>query len=88
MTRMRLWHIVFWPVLAATLAVYLVMILWSLPLIQAEAGGLRPFDLRPLEYMQDEARAFPGALSETGRVFYPGTPHKLDTFFPVCWRIR
>lgn len=82
MTQRQIWHIVFWPVLAATLAVYLAMVLWSLPFIQTEAGGLRPFDLRPCGYSPDEARAFLNALGKSGRSFYLGTQHRLDLFFP------
>ena len=67
----------------ATLGLYLVMTLWSLPEIQAEADGLRPFDLRPLGYSAAAAEDFLNALSEEGRVFYAETQHALDTVFPV-----
>jgi hypothetical protein len=74
---------VFWLTLVATLAVYLVIVLWSLPRISAAAGGLVPFDLRPSGYGLDEARAFLTALSETGRGWYLGTQHRLDLAFPL-----
>lgn len=67
----------------ATAALYLVMALWSLPEITAEADGLRPFDLRPLGYSAEAAEAFLNALSDEGRVFYAETQHALDTVFPA-----
>ena len=42
-----------------TVIVYLVIVLWSLPIVQGEADGLRPLDLRPLGYSGEEARADP-----------------------------
>ena len=42
---MRKWA--FWILAGATLALYLTIVLWSLPTVTAGAGGLTPFDLRP-----------------------------------------
>jgi hypothetical protein len=81
MTR-RWQSVLFWGIAAATLAVYLAMVLWSLPKIAALAGGLRPFDMRPLGYAPDEARAFLGALTLEGRGFYQTVQHRLDLAFP------
>ncbi len=72
----------FWFCCAAAVAVYAVMVLWSLPLISAEAGGLMPFDMRPMGYDLGEARAFLDALSPAGRDFYLQTQHRLDTVYP------
>ena len=78
----------------ATLALYLAMVLWTLPEIAAEADGLRPFDLRPLGYSVEAAQDFLNALSEEGRVFYAETQHGLDAVFPAlllvwgAWTIR
>lgn len=69
-------------VVAVTLAVYLVMVLWSLPRITDWAGGLVPFDMRPLGYSPEEARAFLLALPAEGRAFYLDVQHKLDLVFP------
>jgi hypothetical protein len=74
---------VFWGVVAATLAVYLVMVLWSLPRVAAAAGGLPPFDLRPLGYSETEARAFLAALTAEGRDLYTRVQHRLDLAFPA-----
>ena len=37
----------YWALVALTLAVYLAMVLWSLPFIAAEAGGLCPLRSAP-----------------------------------------
>lgn len=74
--------ILLWSVVAVTLAVYLVMVLWSLPKIADWAGGLAPFDMRPLGYSPSEARAFLAALPSEGREFYLNVQHKLDLAYP------
>ena len=84
-------HRAFYVLLSlATAALYLAMVLWSLPEITIEADGLRPFDLRPLGYSAAQAEAFLNALSGEGRVFYAQTQHWLDTLFPAllaCWGV-
>ncbi|MEX0956883.1 MAG: hypothetical protein WDZ83_16930 [Rhizobiaceae bacterium] len=72
----------FWLLAAATLAIYLTMVLWSLPYISAESGGLAPFDMRPMGYSFDDARTFLAALSDEGAAFYQTVQHRLDLFFP------
>jgi hypothetical protein len=74
---------IFWLVFAATVAVYSLMAAWSLPRIAADAGGLLPFDLRPLGYSLEEAKAFLAALSEEGRAFYRDVQHLLDLAYPA-----
>ena len=73
----------FWFVVAVTLAVYCVMIFWSIPKISAQAGGLTVFDMRPGGYSLDEAKAFLAALSPEGAAFYANVQHKLDTAYPA-----
>lgn len=73
----------FWLLLAATLALYLVIVLWSLPRIAGQAAGLAPFDMRPLGYAAQEARAFLTALTTQGRDWYLGTQHRLDLAYPA-----
>lgn len=73
----------FWVLFALALALYLVIVLWSLPRIAAEAGGLAPFDMRPAGYGPDEARSFLAALSDTGRARYLGIQHSLDLAYPA-----
>lgn len=74
--------ILFWISFAAAMAVYAAMVAWSLPKLTAQAGGLQPFDLRPLGYSAVEAQAFLVALPEEGKRFYLGTQHMLDSFYP------
>lgn len=72
----------FWLLFGAALALYLAIVLWSLPRISAEAGGLIPFDMKPGGYGLEEARAFLTALSAQGREWYLGTQHRLDLAYP------
>lgn len=65
------------------LAVYLVIVVWSLPIIAAQAGGLVPFDLRPGGYSFDEAKVFLSALSDEGRAQYEGPQRWLDLAYPA-----
>jgi len=71
-----------WLLAAATLAVYLTMIFWTLPYISSEAGGLWVFDLRSTGYTHTEAVAFLTALSDAGREMYRTTQFYLDAVFP------
>lgn len=74
---------VYWLIFAAALAVYLTMLLRTLPGISAAAGGLPPFDLRPLGYSPDEAREFLSTLSAEGKAIYTGPQRWLDLFYPA-----
>lgn len=76
-------NLLFWLLVAATGAVYAAMALWSLPRISDAAGGLMPFDLRPLGYTETEAREFAQRLSDGGRAFYLTVQHRLDLAFPA-----
>jgi hypothetical protein len=73
----------FWAVVAATVAVYAAMVLWSIPRIEAAAGGLPVFDMRPGGYGLEDARAFLAALSAEGREFYLRVQHRLDLVYPA-----
>ena len=75
-------RILFWAVILVTGAVYLTMLLWSLPAIARMADGIPPFDMRPTGYSVDEARDFLSALSTEGRAFYLDVQHWLDFAFP------
>ncbi|MDF1716959.1 MAG: hypothetical protein P1U75_09875 [Antarcticimicrobium sp.] len=80
MSRAR---ITYWVVFAATLAVYGAMVGWTLPAISRDAGGLVPFDMRPMGYSVAEARAFLAALGAEGRALYLGPQHALDLVYPA-----
>lgn len=75
----RFW---FWSLLAITMSLYALILVWSLPTVAAAAGGLSPFDVRPLGYSFDEALAFLAALSPNGSEFYRTTQHLLDAAYP------
>lgn len=74
---------IIWVVAAATICVYATMLVWSIPKISAEAGGLPVFDLRPGGYSYAEAQAFLAALSADGKRFYASVQLRLDTAYPA-----
>lgn len=69
--------------LCLTLAVYVVIVGWSLPRIATGAGGLMPFDLRPGGYSFDAARTFLGALDRQTTDFYLDVQQRIDTVYPA-----
>ena len=73
----------FWAVFAVAQALYLLIMVWSLPRIAAEAGGLVAFDARPLGYDYEAAHAFLMALSLEGRSHYLGVQLPLDLAYPA-----
>jgi hypothetical protein len=76
-------RIAFWGLIAATVALYALMIFWSIPRISAAALGLAVFDMRPSGYDLDAARGFLAALSPEGRDFYLRVQHRLDLAYPL-----
>lgn len=66
-----------------TNAVYLTMILWSLPTLMEYAGGLKAFDMRPAGYTFSEAMTLLGSLGSEGINFYKSTQLVLDLFYPL-----
>lgn len=76
----------FWVLFGVTMAIYLAMVLWSLPLLSAATGGLAPFDLR-FGYSLAEAQAFLAALPPEQNAFYANTQHLLDLVFPPLWSL-
>ena len=74
---------VYWIVVAATVANYLIMVLWSLPLVSEMAGGNVPFDMRPSGYTFQEAQEFLNTIDGKGRDFYLNTQQLLDSFYPA-----
>ncbi len=64
------------------MAIYVTMITWTLPTIQAAAGGLPAFDMRPGGYDFAAAQTFLTALSQDGRDLYLGAQHRLDLIYP------
>jgi len=73
---------ILYPVIVvATLGIYAGMLVWSLPELAGQTQGLPVFDLR-FSYTFEQARAVLAALGPTGRAFYLGPQHWLDTLFP------
>ena len=70
-----------------TLASYLLLAGWFGPQISAAAGGLMPFDLRPLGYDAAAARAFLAALTPEGQALYLGPVRVNDTVFPILFTL-
>lgn len=65
------------------IAVYLVMLAWSLPVLTAFTGGLPVFDMMPTGYSFTQASELILALGPDGKVFYLGTQHKIDLIYPL-----
>jgi hypothetical protein len=78
---------IYWVVVAATVTNYLIMVLWSLPLVSEMAGGGVPFDMRPGGYSFDDARVFLTVITDAGRDFYLNTQQLLDLFYPTLFAI-
>ncbi len=77
---------IFWLLFAVMLGDYLAMVLWSIPALSRDAGGLAVFDMRPGGYSFDEARAFLAALSPDGARFYAKSSTGSTPPIPPCWR--
>jgi len=82
----KAWKI-YWVVVAVTVTNYLIMVLWSLPLISEMAGGDVPFDMRPGGYGFNDARMFLTGITDEGRDFYLNTQQILDFSYPTLLAI-
>ncbi len=80
--RGRWYH---WALPISAALAYGVLVLWFGPMV--DAGGLPPFDLRPLGYSPDEVRAFLRALTAEGMAAYLGPVRITDTVFPVLFTV-
>lgn len=76
-----------WLLPLVTALTYGCLVLWFGPQVQAAAGGLLPFDLRPLGYDADDARALLTALSPEGVALYLGAVRINDTIFPLLFTL-
>ena len=76
-------RIAFWGLVGVALAVYALMLTWSLPTVSSAAGGLTPFDMRPGGYSLADANAFLTALSAAGADFYRTVQQRLDIVYPA-----
>ncbi|MEM7283749.1 MAG: hypothetical protein AAF438_19210 [Pseudomonadota bacterium] len=78
---------IYWVVVAAAVTNYLIMVLWSLPLVSEMADGGVPFDMRPGGYSFDDALVFLSIIDDAGREFYLDTQQLLDLFYPTLFAI-
>jgi len=75
---------IFWLLVAAVGALYLAMMVLTVPVLLREAGGLKPFDFRPFGYSFHDVQTYLGAISEEGLATYLGLQHQLDLVFPLA----
>lgn len=73
--------IVNWGLPLATVLFYGLLVGWFGPMV--DAGGLPPFDLRPLGYDLADAQAFLATLTPAGKAAYLGPVRIVDSVFPV-----
>ena len=79
-----------WLVAALLLAsgiLWAVIAFGTLAHLQRLAGGLPPFDIRPLGYSYADAREFLAALGPQGRAYYLYPELVLDSFFPPLYAL-
>lgn len=70
-----------------TLAVYLYMILITIPLVSSHAGGMRILDMQPLGYSVEYARELLDGLGEAGRNTYLWRQLPPDLFYPGFYAV-
>lgn len=80
-------RIVLWVMSLSAVFVLMLMNLWTVPIIRAEANGLHIFDNRPLGYGLDDAQIFLKALKADGLELYLTLQRTLDTLFPILFSI-
>ena len=66
-------------------AVYSLMLIYSIPRISHEAGGLLLFDMKPLGYSYEYAHQFLSQLSQKGYELYTHVQIPLDLLYPVLF---
>lgn len=76
-------RLLFWLLLAATVAVYLTLVLVFGERVHAGSGGLPVFDLRMNGYTLEEAKAFLSVLTPEAKAIYLGPVAWLDTVLPA-----
>jgi hypothetical protein len=73
--------------LVASGVVWAVMFFGPLAQLSHLGGGGAPFDVRPLGYSYDEARAFLAAIGEQGRHYYGYRQLPLDMIYPPLYAV-
>jgi hypothetical protein len=70
-------------VTALAVAVWLTMVIVTMPHLEALTGGQKVFDMRPTGYTFEEAKSILTGLGEAGRTYYRETQQGLDSVFPL-----
>jgi len=68
-------------------AVYIAMLIYSIPMLMQYTDGLPLFDMSPLGYSYQEALALLSALGEEGRSIYLSLQLTLDLFYPFLFAL-
>ncbi|MCK6264257.1 hypothetical protein KP803_13330 [Vibrio sp. ZSDE26] len=68
-------------------AVYLTMVIYSIPMLMEYSGGVPIFDMTPLGYSYQEAMALLTALGEEGRNAYISIQLTLDLLYPALFAL-
>src|ERR1700674_2988609 len=74
-------------ILTASIALWAVMVFGTLAHLRQLAGGIDPFDVRPLGYSTAQARALLDALGEAGRDFYANVQLRIDAIYPATYAL-
>lgn len=84
--RLNRIHVMHWLLfLFLSQTVYIAMLMYSIPRITQEAGGLRIFDMLPLGYTYEYAYQFLLRLSEKGYELYTHVQLPLDLLYPALF---
>lgn len=73
--------------LSASGVLWAVMFFGPLAHLTQLAHGATPFDIRPMGYNYDEARALLAAIGEEGRAYYANPELVLDSVYPPLYAI-
>ncbi|MGF1911791.1 hypothetical protein L4C38_20455 [Vibrio kasasachensis] len=68
-------------------AVYIAMLIYSIPKLMQYSGGLPLFDMSPLGYTYQEALTLLSMLGEEGRSVYVSLQLTLDLFYPFLFAL-
>ena len=74
-------------IMLASIALWAVMVFGTLAHLRQLAGGIDPFDVRPLGYGTAQARALLDALGDAGRDFYARVQLRVDTIYPASYAL-
>ena len=73
--------------LVSSLAVYFVMLFYTIPVVQSYAPEMKVFDLLPAGYSYDYAIKLLSSLGDKGREEYLNTQLPLDFIYPALFSI-